>query len=143
MERELSLFADLGDYGFTRVTTHCSLSILKIAPQSPEALLMRLPSFSSIRVTILLIVLLSVGFISLTQLVYTRNWNQTLQVTVFPINADGHLATSDYIAKLDSSTYSIIDRWAMREARRYDLDLQHPFKAVSYTHLKLPTILLV
>ncbi len=128
MERELSLFADLGDYGFTRVTTHCSLSILKIAPQSPEALLMRLPSFSSIRVTILLIVLLSVGFISLTQLVYTRNWNQTLQVTVFPINADGHLATSDYIAKLDASSYSIIDRWAMREARRYDLDLQHPFK---------------
>jgi len=89
---------------------------------------MSLPSFSSIRVTILLIVLLCVGFVSLTQLVYTRNWNNTLQVTVFPINADGHLITSDYIRNLDSDAFSIIDRWSIREARRYDLDLHQPFK---------------
>jgi len=88
---------------------------------------MRLPSLSSIRVTILLIVLLCVGFVSLTQLVYTRNWNHTLQVTVFPINADGHLRTANYIDNLSTNTFSIIDQWSVREARRYNLDLQQPF----------------
>ena len=110
------------------VTTQSLLLILKMPAVCPETHLMRLPSFSSIRVTFLLIVLLCVGFVSLTQLVYTRNWNQTLQVTVFPINADGHIATSDYIENLEASTFSIIDRWAIREARRYDLDLEQPFK---------------
>ncbi len=89
---------------------------------------MRLPSFASIRVTLLLIALLCVGFVSLTQLIYTRNWNQTLQVTVFPINADQHLATADYIDNLSTRDFTIIDRWSVREAKRYDLDLAQPFQ---------------
>lgn len=89
---------------------------------------MNLPKFATVRITLLLIFLLGVGFVSLTQLLHTRNWTKTLQVTVFPINADGHLATSDYIATLDDNTFSIIDRWATREAKRYDLDLQAPFQ---------------
>jgi len=89
---------------------------------------MRLPKFSTVRVTVLLLFMLCLGFVSLTQLVYTRNWNQTLQVTVFPLNADGHLVTADYINSLSDDSFSIIDRWAEREARRYDLDLQQPFE---------------
>lgn len=75
----------------------------------------------------LLIGLISVGFVSLTQLVYTRNWNQTLEVTIFPINADGHLVTGDYIASLSDDSFSIINRWAEREAERHQLDLKTPF----------------
>jgi len=89
---------------------------------------MQLPKFATVRVTILLIVLLCLGFVSLTQLMHTRSWNQTLQVTVFPLNADGHLSTADYINTLSDDTFSIIDQWAMREAKRYDLDLQQPFE---------------
>lgn len=89
---------------------------------------MSLPKFSTIRVTFLLIVLLCLGFISLTQLIYTRNWNQTLQVTVFPINADDHLVTTHYIDSLSDKSFSIIDDWAEREAQRFDLNLQTPFK---------------
>ena len=89
---------------------------------------MSLPSFASVRVTVLLIVLVCVGFVSLTQLIYTRNWHQTLNVTVFPINADGDLATADYINSLTTRDFSIIDRWAEREAKRYDLDLIKPFE---------------
>lgn len=89
---------------------------------------MQLPKFSTIRQIVLLTALLIVGFVSLTQLIYTRNWNQTLQVTVFPINADGHLSTADYIGSLSDNTFSIIDDWAEREARRFDLDLQMPFE---------------
>lgn len=89
---------------------------------------MRFPKFATIRVTLLLIGLLVVGFISLTQLVYTRNWNQTLDVTIFPINGDGHLATADYINSLSDRSFSIIGQWAAREADRHDLDLQQPFR---------------
>jgi len=89
---------------------------------------MRLPSFANIRVTVLLLVLLSLGFVSLTQLVYTRSWNQTLNVTVFPINGDGDLVTADYIASLSTSDFTIIDKWAEREAERHDLNLSKPFK---------------
>lgn len=99
---------------------------------------MRLPKFAVIRVTVLMLVLLCVGFVSATQLIYTRNWNQTLQVTVFPINADGHLSTADYIDSLSDNTFSIIDRWAEREARRYDLDLQYPFEVKLGEQIKNP-----
>lgn len=80
------------------------------------------------RITVLLIILVTLGFISLTQLVYTRNWNQTINVTIIPINADGHLVTADYIDSLSTNTFSVIDRWAEREAQRHSLNLETPFK---------------
>jgi len=88
---------------------------------------MPLPKFATVRVTLLLIGLVITGFVSLTQLVYTRNWNQTLEVTVFPINGDGYLSTADYIASLSDETFTIINQWAEREAQRHQLDLQTPF----------------
>jgi len=89
---------------------------------------MRLPKFATVRITLLLMALLCLGFVSITQLIYTRNWNQTLQVTVFPINADGHLNTADYIDSLNDDTFSMIGRWSKREAQRFGLDLQQPFE---------------
>jgi len=89
---------------------------------------MRLPKLATIRACLLFAFLIVVGFVSLTQLVYSRNWTKTLQVTVFPINADGHLVTGEYINSLSNNTFSIIDKWAIREAERHDLDLQQPFK---------------
>lgn len=88
---------------------------------------MALPQFATVRVTLLLTCLLIVGFTSVHQSVYTRNWNQTLNVSVFPINGDGHLATDEYIQSLSNDTFDDINRWAEREARRYDLDLRIPF----------------
>ena len=91
-------------------------------------MVMTLPKFSTVRQIILLLALICLGFVSLTQLIYTRNWNQTLQVTVFPINADGHLSTASYISSLSDRSFSIIDQWAEREAKRFDLDLKTPFE---------------
>lgn len=89
---------------------------------------MSLPSFANFRITLLLIVLTIVGFTSLHQNVYSRNWNQPLVVTVFPINADGHLITTDYIDNIDAELFSQIDRWGVREAQRYNLALSRPFE---------------
>ena len=56
----------------------------------------------------------------------TRNWNQSLEVTVFPINADGHAATTRYIDKLSNDTFLIINQWGVREAARHNLKIKAP-----------------
>lgn len=91
---------------------------------------MRLPRFATIRVLALLSCLAVVGFVSAHQLVYTRNWNQTLDAIIYPINGDAHLATERYIQNLDNSDFDIINRWGEREARRYQLPLQTPFNVM-------------
>lgn len=88
---------------------------------------MSLPRFATFRLIMLLACLLIVGFTSVHQRVYTRNWNQTLDVTVFPINGDGHLSTDRYIQSLTDKDMGIINRWGEREAKRYNLDLPKPF----------------
>lgn len=86
------------------------------------------PRFATIRLLVLLSCLVVVGFTALHQRVYSRNWNQTLNAVVYPINGDGYLATDSYIKDLDSDDFAIINRWGEREAERYSLPLPVPFK---------------
>ncbi len=88
---------------------------------------MRLPSFATIRITLLLAFLVVAGLVSAHQHIYTRNWNQTLNVTVFPLNADGYLATDRYIRRLSDGSFASINSWGEREAKRHDLALAVPF----------------
>ncbi len=88
------------------------------------------PRFATIRILLLLTCLVFVGFTSVHQRVYSRNWNQTLEAVVYPINGDGHLATDRYIQSLDSENFSIINRWGVREAARYDLPMPTPFNVI-------------
>jgi len=85
-----------------------------------------LKAFAKFRVTLLLFALIGFSLLAAHQSVYTRNWNQTLEVTVFPINADGHLVTADYINSLSDNTFKIINQWGVREAARHNLNLQTP-----------------
>jgi hypothetical protein len=87
---------------------------------------MSLPSFTNIRIMILLGFLIIVGFTSAHQREYTRNWNQPLSATIYPINADGYLSTNAYIESLSSRSFSTINSWGKREAARHDLDLPNP-----------------
>ncbi len=87
---------------------------------------MRFPSFTTVRIFLLLGFLVIVGFTSAHQLVYTRNWNQTLEVTLYPINADGNLSTAKYINSLDTASFAKIDRWSIRESKRHNLMLKKP-----------------
>lgn len=84
--------------------------------------------FKAIRITLLLGCLAAVAATSAHQREFTRNWNQTINVTVFPINADNSVATKKYISKLTNKDFGIIDRWGEREAKRHKLVLAKPFK---------------
>lgn len=97
--------------------------------------------FATLRISLLAGCLLVVGFTSAHQQVYSRNWNQTLNVVVYPINGDGHLATDRYIQTLNNENFSIIGRWGKREAKRYNLDLTTPFKVSKGAQIKsLPPV---
>ena len=82
--------------------------------------------FTKIRITVLLLALIGVSLVTAHQFAFTRNWNQTLEVTVFPINADGRLETTRYIDALSDDSFRIINEWGVREAARHDLPLSTP-----------------
>ena len=88
---------------------------------------MKLTRFSMIRITLLLGCLAVVAATSAHQREFTRNWNQAIEVTVFPINADNSVATDKYIRSLSSEDFGIINRWGEREAKRHELLLTKPF----------------
>ena len=87
---------------------------------------MRLFSFKGLRILLLFSTLLLTAFYTLHQYQFSRAWNKTLQVVVFPINGDGSEMTDRYIRSLTVGDFSAIDRWMRREARRYELLLEHP-----------------
>ncbi len=82
--------------------------------------------FTKFRVTCLLLALVGFSLTTAHQWVFTRNWNQTLEVTVFPINADAQPATARYIDRLSDDSLQIINQWGEREASRHNLALSKP-----------------
>jgi len=87
---------------------------------------MRLPKFSTLRITALLCVLVAAVLISTHQSVYSRSWTKPLEVRIFPINADGQATTADYINRLSDDDFKIINQWGVREAKRHQLALPTP-----------------
>ncbi len=57
----------------------------------------------------------------------TTDWDSTLNVAIYPINGDGSEVTQKYIEKLSNDTFSDIEEFFDKEARRYGLSLKHPF----------------
>lgn len=98
-------------------------------------------NFKTIRITLLLGVLAIAGFTSAHQLVYSRSWTKPLEAVIYPINADGHLATNSYIESLRDDTFTPIDKWLAREAARHNLDLMIPvrFRLGEQIHKHPPT----
>ncbi len=87
---------------------------------------MRLFSFKALRILLLLAALAITAFYTLHHQKFTRSWNKTLQIVVYPINGDGRSDTEQYIQSLTRKDFTVIDDWTRREAKRYDLLLEAP-----------------
>ncbi|MFC1844458.1 hypothetical protein ACFLZ5_06665 [Thermodesulfobacteriota bacterium] len=82
--------------------------------------------FKKIRIAILLFILFLVGGNAyLTQLRIT-DWDQSLAIVIYPINADGSPYSANYIASLDLDTLKPIERFLQTEGRRFNLELVDP-----------------
>jgi len=84
--------------------------------------------FKAIRISILLVVLIFVaGSAWLTQ-ARSTDWNNSLWVKIYPINADGSDASTRYIADLTIDDFAAIESFIAREIDKYGHALKRPVR---------------
>ena len=84
--------------------------------------------FKAIRIGLLLFVLLFVSMGTWLTQARSTDWNNSLWVKVYPINADGSEAATRYIERLDKVQFAGIETFLQRETERYGRTLKHPVR---------------
>lgn len=84
--------------------------------------------FKAIRVFILLLVLFFVGLNTWQTMVRTTDWNDSLWVTVYPINAAGNNRVQKYIDRLSVEDFDSLENFMAEQGAVYDLPLDRPIK---------------
>lgn len=84
--------------------------------------------FKTIRIVVLLLILLFVAVNTWLTKSRSTDWNNSLWVKIYPINADGSDATARYLDGLTVSAFSDVEQFVEREIRRYGLDLDQPVR---------------
>lgn len=75
--------------------------------------------FRQLRILFLLLVLLFVALSTVYSKYSTTDWDETLYVAIYPINADGSQAAAKQIESLRIEQFSDIEQYFAREAIRY------------------------
>jgi hypothetical protein len=81
-----------------------------------------------LRIIILLLILLFVALNTYFDRVYSTDWNIPLRIAAYPINADGRLATEQYIRQLSSGALQGIEAFFEQEAKEYGLQMERPIR---------------
>ncbi len=84
--------------------------------------------FKAIRISILLLVLFFVVVNAWLTQSRSTDWNNSLWVKIYPINAGGEVATARYIASLEVTDFSEIEQFFARETARYGQDIEEPVR---------------
>ncbi len=84
--------------------------------------------FKAIRVAILLFILVFVAIGTWLAQARSTDWNNSLWVKVYPINADGSDVVDRYIANLDVEDFAGIEAFIARETERYGRQVQRPLR---------------
>lgn len=81
-----------------------------------------------LRVAILLYVLAFVVAAQYFARARSTDWNDTLWVTVHPVNGDGSADTQAFVDDLDGNDFESVERFFAREARRFGVTLEQPVR---------------
>ena len=84
--------------------------------------------FKAVRIGILLLVLFFVATGTWLQSARSTDWNNSLWVKIYPINADGSAAAERYIDRLDVDDFEPIESFVAREIARYGKSLARPVR---------------
>ena len=84
--------------------------------------------FKAVRISILLFILLFVGLNAFLTQSRSTDWNNSLWIKVYPINADGSPEAAKYIQGLKSSDFEGIETFLKRETERYSKNLNQPVR---------------
>lgn len=84
--------------------------------------------FKAIRIAVLLFILAMVAIGTWLTQARSTDWNNSLWVKVYPINADGSLEAANYINGLEVTDFSGIETFIGREVERYGKTLDRPLR---------------
>ncbi len=84
--------------------------------------------FKAVRITVLLMVLFFVVVNTWLTKARSTDWNNSLWVKIYPINADGDAATARYIDGLEVADFADIEEFMARETTRYGRDADQPVR---------------
>jgi len=84
--------------------------------------------FKAIRISILLLILLFVGLSTFLTQARSTDWNNSLWVKIYPINADGSEEAARFIGNLQVSDFEGIETFIARETERYARNLPRPVR---------------
>jgi hypothetical protein len=84
--------------------------------------------FKAVRIAILLFILFFVAVGTWLTQSRSTDWNNSLWVKVYPINADGSDAVERYIAGLEVDDFTDIEEFVARETARYGRKVAQPLR---------------
>ena len=85
-----------------------------------------------VRIAVLLLVLAIAAYSTWYDRLSTTDWDETLWIGVFPINADDGEPGRQYIANLSTADLADIETFMNREARRYGIGIERPVRVDLY-----------
>lgn len=84
--------------------------------------------FKAVRIAALLLILFFVAVNTWLSQSRSTDWNNSLWVKIYPINADGSDESARYIDGLDVGTFAGIESFIAREAERYGKTISRPLR---------------
>ncbi len=84
--------------------------------------------FRAFRIFVLLFILLTVAMSAWLTQARSTDWNNSLWVKVYPINADGSAASTRQIERLKTEHFADIEEFISREASRYGHSIDRPVR---------------
>lgn len=83
-------------------------------------------NFKKLRISVLLIILAVVALDSWLSIVRSTDWQDSLWVVVYPVNADASQAAAEYINTLSSAEFASVQAFFDSETKRYGIDVKDP-----------------
>ena len=84
--------------------------------------------FKAVRISILLFILFFVAVSTWLTQARSTDWNNSLWVKIYPINADGSAESTRYIADLEVDDFAGIEAFITRETERYARGVSRPVR---------------
>ncbi len=84
--------------------------------------------FKAVRISILLFILFFVAVSTWLTQARSTDWNNSLWVKIYPINADGSAEATKYIDALDVRHFEGIETFLARETERYGSSVRRPVR---------------
>ena len=84
--------------------------------------------FKAVRISLLLFILFFVAVSTWLTQARSTDWNNSLWVKVYPINADNSPESTKYIANLKLRDFDGIESFLTREAAKYEVDVARPVR---------------